>query len=522
MRQFHPFWQMVLVGALICGPAGMMLLLRMSSPSSIAVDEKTAWYPVTGLVTEGEFPVADARVHFKGRSEVAFTDREGRFRLVASDAECTRITAAKEGYLIAGQSVSADSLKLLLRHLPSEDNQDYQWVDPRPDQSRAGNCGNCHASIYDEWQTSGHARSVTGKRFRNLYEGTDWNGKKGVGWNLFAENPLGAGVCASCHAPTMAVGPEHGLGDLREARGVAAEGVHCDYCHKVSGLGNGTIGQTHGSFNLDLLRPREGQLFFGPLDDVDRGEDAFSPLYKDSRYCASCHEGVIFGVHVYSTFSEWQASPAKREGKQCQTCHMKPTGAMTNIAPGNGGIERDPQTLANHSFFAGSQKEMLKQCLHVSSTLRQFGTDIRAEVEVAVDEVGHYVPTGFVDRHLVLVADGIDKDGKPVSAIGGPVLPLAAGKALAGHSGRLYAKLLKDFDGNSPVPFWRADPEALDSRLKPGDRDIVRITFPLAVRKVHVRLIYRRFWQDQAEIKKWPDNEITVFDQLVETPAKGR
>ena len=138
---------MILVGALICVPAGMMLLQRMSSPSGIAVDEKTAWYPGTGLVTDGEFPVADARVRFKGRSELVFTDREGRFRLVASDAECTRITAAKEGYLIAGQSVSADSLKLLLRRLPSEDNQDYQWVDPGPNQSRLGNCGNCHASI---------------------------------------------------------------------------------------------------------------------------------------------------------------------------------------------------------------------------------------------------------------------------------------------------------------------------------------------------------------------------------------
>src|SRR5260370_32754542 len=80
MSRFHPFWQMILVGALICVPAGMMLLQRMSSPSGIAVDEKTARYLVTGLVTEGALPVADARVRFKGRSEVAFTDREGRFR----------------------------------------------------------------------------------------------------------------------------------------------------------------------------------------------------------------------------------------------------------------------------------------------------------------------------------------------------------------------------------------------------------------------------------------------------------
>ena len=72
---------------------------------------------------------------------------------------------------------------------------------------------------------------------------------------------------------------------------------------------------------------RPKQLFFGPLDDVDRGEDAFSPLYRESRYCASCHEGIVFGVHVYSTYSEWLSSPARRAGKQCQDCHMAPTGA---------------------------------------------------------------------------------------------------------------------------------------------------------------------------------------------------
>ena len=31
---------------------------------------------------------------------------------------------------------------------------------------------------------------------------------------------------------------------------------------------------------------------------VDRGEDVYSPLYSQSRYCAACHEGTVFGVHV--------------------------------------------------------------------------------------------------------------------------------------------------------------------------------------------------------------------------------
>src|SRR5262249_31537693 len=141
-----------------------------------------------------------------------------------------------------------------------------------------------------------------------------------------------------------------GYNDLRRAEGVALQGVHCDYCHKIAEVDNPQPGLTHGRFGLKLRRPAEGQLFFGPLDDVDRGDDAYSPLYRESRYCASCHEGTVFGVPVYTTYSEWLASPAAREGKQCQDCHMAPTGLLTNLAPGKGGIPRDPKTLANHRF----------------------------------------------------------------------------------------------------------------------------------------------------------------------------
>jgi hypothetical protein len=45
-------------------------------------------------------------------------------------------------------------------------------------------CANCHAEIYREWTASAHSRSATGRRFRNLYDGTDWNGDAGVGWGL--------------------------------------------------------------------------------------------------------------------------------------------------------------------------------------------------------------------------------------------------------------------------------------------------------------------------------------------------
>ncbi len=470
---------------------------------------------VTGQVFDADGPVAGARVRVKGTTITARTDAQGRFCFAQSVVG--RVTAWKDGYFIGGAPLESP-LTIRLSRLPSEDNADYEWVDPEPNPAEVHNCGNCHAEIYREWSHSGHGRSITGRHFRNLYEGTDWNGTPGVGWGLLTQYPDGGGVCASCHAPTATppLSPPN-LGRIkgeRQVEGVAARGVHCDYCHKIARVADGPIGLSHGRFNLRLLRPSEGQMFFGALNDVDRGEDAFSPLYRDSRYCASCHEGVVFGVHVYGTFSEWQASPAARAGKQCQDCHMKPTGRMSNMAPGHGGIRRDPRTLANHRFFDGSQEDMLRRAVQASATLERESNGVRAKVRLWADGVGHRLPTGFVDRHLLLIVEGRDSDGKLLTVRSGPRLPALAGSELEGKPGRLYARMLSDFDGHSPTPFWLAAPDPPpDTRLVPGKIDETTFAFPATLSRLRVRVVYRRFWLEVARVKKWPDQDLLVLDR---------
>jgi hypothetical protein len=441
------------------------------------------------------------------------------------------VTAAHEGSFIAGAPAGQRPLSLRLTPLPTADCERYDWVGPDPDPQQPHNCGNCHGEVHREWSLSGHARSLNNPHFRNLYAGSDAQGRPRVGWGLLLDNPDGAGVCTSCHAPTLSF-DDPAYYDLRQATGPAARGVHCDYCHKVAGV-RGEPGRTHGRFGLELLRPAlpsnpppsgeegrvRGQLFFGPLDDVDRGEDVYAPLYRRSRYCATCHEGTIFGVHVYGTYSEWLDSPAWRQGKQCQTCHMAPTGTLTNLAPGKGGIPRDPATLGNHRFFAGSQEAMLRRCLHITATWRRTDIGLTAEVTVLAADVGHRVPTGFVDRQLLLVVEALAADGTLVAPRSGPVLPPEAGKDLAGRPGRLYAKLLHDFDGHSPAPFWRANPDARDNRLVPNEPDRLELTFPAEVDHLRVRLLYRRFWQQVADSKGWTDNEIVVADESFRCPV---
>jgi hypothetical protein len=465
-------------------------------------------YLLFGQVTDADGPVAGARVGFKGQCQRTFTDANGRFRLPCTSDTTARVTASKEGFFIAGVPAAPNPLSLSLLRLPADDWEAYVWVDPAPDPAERHNCANCHAEIYREWRGSRHARSATNRRFLNLYDGSDWQGRPHVGWDLLADNPAGAGVCNACHAPTATFDS-----DLRGLDGVTAKGVHCDYCHKVVDAPTDKIGLAHGRYGLKVLRPTEGQLFIGPLDDVDRNEDSYSPLYKESRYCASCHEGIVFGVHVYSTYSEWLESPARREGKQCQTCHMQPTGTLTNLAPGKGGIARDPQTLASH-HFPGGQSDMLRRCLNVTLNLQPMEEEVRADVEVRAAAVGHRVPTGFVDRQVLLVLEGVDANGQPVRVKAGPYLPSSAGK-LAGLPGKLYAKQVKDFTGVSPAPFWRGDADVVDTRLVPERPERTVFLFAGKVQRVRLRLIYRRFWVEVAQTKGWPNNELVLVDQMV-------
>jgi hypothetical protein len=468
------------------------------------------------VMTETEL-VAGAKVRFQGLILSTLSKSDGTFELPGLSHTSQQITAWKEGFFIGSSPADADPLIIKLKRLPAQDNENYAWVEPSPDAARPQNCGNCHREIYEEWSASGHARSATNRRFLNLYDGSDWQGRPHVGWSLRDDHPDGIGVCNACHAPTAPFDT-----DLRSLSGDAVHGVHCDFCHKIAKASTERIGFTHGRYGLELLRPRQGQIFFGPLDDVDRGEDSYSPIYQESRYCASCHEGVVFGVPVYTTYSEWLDSPARKEGKQCQTCHMAPTGKMSNIAPGKGGIDRNPDTLGNHRFFAPSQIEMVRRCLHVSAEATPRVDGLEATVYVQADDVGHRVPTGFVDRNLLLIVEALGPNDSPISPTQGPTIPSYAGHEWAGKAGKVYAKRLTDFNGNGPVPFWRAKPEVEDNRLISGQTDMIQWRFPAASNRLRVRVIYRRFWPETAIVKGWPkDDDITVVDQQISMSPKG-
>jgi hypothetical protein len=462
---------------------------------------------VQGLVrSDAGRPVAAASVRFQGRASCTQTDAAGRFQLGGSGG---RLTATKPGYRVGWVSSAALPLQITLARLPAEDNADYAWIAPGPDPAQPNNCANCHQEIHREWAGSAHGRSADNAKFLALLNGTDGTFPASRDWNLSAQYPAGAGVCANCHTPTFH-DPTLEY-DFRTLKTVATRAVHCDYCHKIAEAPTDKLGTRFGRDGYPLLRPKdEDLLMFGPLDDAVRPGESFAhaPFYKESRYCASCHEGVLFGVHVYGTYTEWLESPARSEGRACQSCHMAPTGTMSNVAPGKGGIERDPKTLAAHAFPGGTP-EMLRKSLKLELAAEREQEQIKVVVELRADNVGHRVPTGFIDRHLVLLVEAFDARGKRVAAVSGPTLTAAAGPQLAGQAGGLYAKRL-EADGRSPSPFWVHADSMTDTRLHPGQADRRVFRFPGAAAEVHARVLYRRFWPVTAAPFRWMDNEFVV------------
>ncbi len=452
---------------------------------------------IAGDVVDGNGPVAGARLRRPGREDLGFTDSKGHFAFSREWHE-EAFSLWKDGYFIRHLNkydTRIFSRPVTMSTLPAMDYEQYEWQSPTPptkDHYKKGAgetaCGYCHSNVYEEWKSSAHARSSLGQHFRNLFEGTSATDAPNKGWSLKRDHPDGVEVCASCHSPTKSNTVDAEVAreaDRNRKRDEGLSAIHCDYCHKIVGPAAGEVGLTHGRYGLNLLRP----VLFGPLTDSTRNDNAYSAFQHQSRLCASCHEGVVFGVPVYTTYSEWQASPSARDGVQCQDCHMKPTG--------------------------GSRDEMLRRCLHLSVNAKREGNDVRVSVELTAEGVGHRVPTGFVDRNLVLLVEALDVVGNPLPVSDGPRLPAVAGKSVAGKAGRVYAKQLKDFDGRSPVPFWRADPEVTDTRLEPGKPDVSAWRFPAATTQIRVRVWHRRFWPEVAEVKGWGDNEVLLLERKV-------
>jgi hypothetical protein len=518
-------------------------------------------------------PIPNAVVRVQTTTFQTTTDAQGRFTLDLSQAGPGpyNLTAWAPGYFSGGltQAQAGDQqLELVLEHHTQQDHPEYEWLPSGllSGQGENQGCQECHGDPegvldyslpFDEWQQDAHAKSAVNPRFLTMYFGTDLNGNQspptrygtardygqfplrpdpeepyyGPGYRL--DFPDSNGNCAACHLPAAAVDSPYDV-DPAAIDGVAAEGLPCDFCHKIWDieLDQGTglpYPNRPGVLSLEFRRPEEGHQFFaGPLDDVAPGEDTFVPLQTESQICAACHFGVFWDVVVYTSFGEWLESPYSdpESGQTCQDCHMPPLGGTTFVLPDMGGLERDPQTIFSHRMPGASDVDLLQNAVSLAVEASAENAQIEVVVDVTNDQTGHHVPTDSPLRHMILLVEVTDADGRPLPLIEGETVPDWGGVGdpadgyYAGLPGKAYAKILQElWTEVAPTgAYWNPTRVLSDNRLAAFETD--RSVYRFGVEgegpfTVAVRLLFRRAFIQLADWKGWQDADILMESETL-------
>lgn len=316
------------------GGAGGSTIASSSSTSSTSSSSSGAFpdvFTVTGIVTDGEKPVADAMVLQGGGKPAFVTGADGTFTLEMTTAipGTPTVVASKIGYRTGGVEfieAPVESVEIVMHEVKPPDNaMGYTFGPPGVGDADIDNstavCGHCHTTIVAQFNTSAHAKATKDPLVQDLYAGTsnadaascaaaggtfrqgilpgtamDTKNKCYIGGGVLpdlngcggpndlacddpvladAEKPKLFGHCADCHAAGLP-GPTGGR-NLLEATGTAFDhGNHCDVCHKVSDIDLDKPPGVAG--RLILQRPRETvtgmpgaklrQVMYGPLLDV--------------------------------------------------------------------------------------------------------------------------------------------------------------------------------------------------------------------------------------------------------------
>ncbi len=547
------------------------ILLAQQPNTDEATSPASSVKMFSGVVQDdqGE-PIAEALVRLQTTAYRTQTDEAGLFAFENLTVTTPfTLVAWSKGYLFGWIQISEmesdhDSqvgpLTITLKHHHRTDNFDYDWEE-------AANCGECHTA-YAEWQQDAHALSAVNPLFLTMYQGTDIQGNKSpinklrdgfpdlpdlnqpyYGPGFKTDFPDKDGNCATCHAPQASkLPPNKNCGwsgchsELTTSRseeippsvnptgltGTAAEGISCDFCHKI---GNVRVDketglpdpEMPGILSLRLYRPEaDQQFFFGTVDDVTRDNDSYLPFMSESRFCAGCHFGQFGQTTIYNSYGEWLDSPYSdpETGQTCQDCHMPSLDVERFVFAEKGGLARSSGHVHTHHMPGADDEAYLQNAVSMTTTVTIDQDELLVGVSVINDKTGHHVPTGVPLRQIMLVVEVRDMSDELLTLTSGDVLPDWAGD-YRGQPGRGYAKILQD-DSTGELPafsFWRPTTIFTDTRIPALTTDTSHYRFTLPadspITTVHTRLIYRRAFQQLQEWKDWSLSDIIMEKDFI-------
>jgi len=272
----------------------------------------------------------------------------------------------------------------------------------------SASCKQCHGDIYESWKNSLHAQSLSDPVFKAAYIES-----------YYQTAGESKALCLKCHAP---IARENGDYDLKLP--ITQEGITCDFCHSVTDVKIGTVGN---EFILDSSNTKHG-----PLKNPTKTKShasTYSPLHLSAKFCGGCHEYINeHGVSVMSTFSEWKNGPYEKKGITCQNCHMPLVegDAVTD------GTKNSSRRINSHDIAGGHNIKQLQKALKikVEKIIKEANNKIIVRVSITNVGSGHRVPTGIPSRKVLLKVS-LTQNGK-----------------VRGYEKREYRKELLDINGN--------------------------------------------------------------------------
>ncbi|OGI08943.1 MAG: hypothetical protein A3I68_03645 [Candidatus Melainabacteria bacterium RIFCSPLOWO2_02_FULL_35_15] len=450
---------------------------------------------------------------------------------------------------IAKRDANTSEPLILAMHEPNQITKCTlnQWFNPAINDEEGvrllKNCSHCHMAGYKEWINDKHSMSQSNPFFLSIYSGTDKEGNENIAPGFRLDHPKQNGNCILCHNPEAALDNNFDI-DLRNAENT--NGISCNFCHKIESIDKNHLKQ--GVRGLTISRVCKGQkeIGFGPLNDLVESTDIvefkYNPIYKESLYCAKCHDGFQGNTQIYSTFTEWLNSPAKKQGIQCQSCHMpvrEHTAKKIHIVdnPDVKSKLRPYYQLHSHSFLTNNPHKFRKTFLDLKIKVKVKNNILKVTAKVINKNTGHSFPTGSPMRNALLVLEVKDENNNKLELIKGPQLPVYAG-SLKGKPGRLFAKILSETsnqyaqthgeDGirfrktagtlGIPAQQWWNIFILSDTRIKALKNDISIYEFFIEPhRKISVtaKLIWRNTWPGLAKVKEFIIKEETLIEKTL-------
>lgn len=307
----------------------------------------------------------------------------------------------------------------------------------------------CHFTLSTEWAKSMHSKSLSDP----VYIAKLAAGDKATGGKL---SPF----CKKCHGPGGTMTGEIAQGGALSAG--TAEGINCSFCHQVSGLKPGLIGNTS-----QLVEPGgAGGVRRAQLKDPKAPHKAqYSELHTKAEFCGACHNVMhpVNGMHLESTYNEWVKSPYAEKGIVCQDCHMSKRPGVRGPSSGQAATGAPKRDNIYHMTFVGGNvaqsdpiaaTELLKSAAEIKLTVPEIvapGQTASATVTITNKGAGHYLPTGLTEvREMWLDVSAADASGETTT-----------------FGTHVFGTILQDAKGNFPVELWDATKIKSDDRIPP-------------------------------------------------------